>query len=147
MSDDQLAIADLVYDYAERIDVGDYEGVADLLAHAELTGDGMEPVRGRDAILAMYERTARRYPDDGTPKTKHVTTNLRVHVDSSMGRATARSYFTVFQAVPGELALQPVIAGRYADDFERVDGSWRFSRRAFTADLVGDLSKHMLWKL
>lgn len=147
MSDDHLAIADLVYDYAERIDAGDFAGVADLLAHAELTGDGMEPIRGRDEILAMYERTARRYPDDGTPKTKHVTTNLRVHVDAAAGQAWARSYFTVLQAVPGELALQPVIAGRYRDDFERVDGTWRFARRAFTADLVGDLSKHMLWEL
>lgn len=147
MSDDHLAIADLVYDYAERIDAGDFEGVADLLAHAELTGDGMEPVRGRDEILAMYERTARRYPDDGTPKTKHVTTNLRVQVDAAAGQASARSYFTVLQAVPGELALQPVIAGRYRDDFELVDGTWRFARRAFTADLVGDLSKHMLWEL
>jgi ketosteroid isomerase-like protein len=147
MSDDHLAIADLVYDYAERIDAGDFAGVADLLAHAELAGDGMAPIRGRDEILEMYERTARRYPDDGTPKTKHVTTNVRVQVDPAADRASARSYFTVLQAVPGELALQPVIAGRYRDDFERVDGTWRFARRHFVADLVGDLSKHMLWAL
>lgn len=148
MPDDHLAIADLVYEYAERIDAGDYEGVADLLAHATLTGDGLEPVTGRDAVLAMYERTARRYPDDGTPKTKHVTTNLRVKVDSSAGTATARSYYTVFQAVPGELALQPIIAGSYRDTFERVaGGEWRFTGRHFTADLVGDVSKHMLWEL
>lgn len=147
MSDDHFAISDLVYRYAERIDAGDFAGLADLLAHAELVGEGMAPVRGRDAVLAMYERTARRYPDDGTPKTKHVTTNLRVLVDPGGERAAARSYFTVFQAVPGELALQPVIAGRYEDEFERVDGEWRFARRHFTADLVGDLSKHMLWEL
>jgi 3-phenylpropionate/cinnamic acid dioxygenase small subunit len=147
MSEDHFAIVDLVYDYAERIDAGDFEGVADLLAHAELGGDGMTPIRGRDGILAMYERTARRYADDGTPKTKHVTTNVRVEVDAAAGRASARSYFTVLQAVPGELALQPIIAGRYRDEFERVGGTWRFASRHFVADLVGDVRKHMLWEL
>ena len=40
--------------------------------------------------------------------------------------ATTRSYFTVLQAVPG-LTLQPILAGRYHDEFEHVDGEWRFT--------------------
>jgi hypothetical protein len=33
-------ISDLVFAYAERIDAGDFEGVADLLAHADITAEG-----------------------------------------------------------------------------------------------------------
>lgn len=149
MSDDHVAIANLVYAYAERIDAGDFDGVAGLLADAEVTGEGSAapPVRGRDAVRAMYERSTRRYPDDGTPKTKHVTTNLIVDVDAVAGRATCRSYFTVLQAVPGELALQPIIAGRYHDEFQRHGSTWRFSRRHMIPDLIGELGRHLLFEL
>ncbi|HEX3946264.1 MAG TPA: nuclear transport factor 2 family protein, partial [Acidimicrobiales bacterium] len=65
-------ITDLLYGYAERIDSGDFDGVADLFAEAEITFEGFEQVRrGRDEVLAMYEASTRRY-EDGTPKTKHV---------------------------------------------------------------------------
>jgi hypothetical protein len=46
------------------------------------------------------------------------------------------------QAVDG-LTLQPVIAGRYHDRFEEVDGEWRFAERTILPDLYGDLSHHM----
>jgi hypothetical protein len=140
-------IAALVYAYAERIDGGDFEGVADLLADAEVTAEGTDRRwRGRDEVLRLYESGTRRHAD-GTPRTKHVTTNLVVDVDEVAGTATARSYYTVLQAVPGELALQPIVAGRYRDRFERVRGSWRFSGRHLVVDLVGDLGHHLLFDL
>jgi ketosteroid isomerase-like protein len=146
VSDDHVAITNLVYAYAERIDAGDFDGVAQLLADADVSGEGGAPVRGADAVRGMYERSTRRY-DDGTPKTKHVTTNLVIEVDSVAGRATCRSYFTVLQAVPGELALQPIIAGRYHDEFERHADAWRFSKRHMIPDLIGDLGHHLLFEL
>ena len=145
--DDRAAIANLVYSYAERIDAGDFEGVADLLRHSAVSAEGSDVVyRGYDAILGMYTTATRRY-EDGTPRTKHVTTNLAIELDEGDGTATARSYFTVLQAVPGHLALQPVIAGRYRDGFERVDTGWRFASRHMIVDLVGDLSHHLLYEL
>jgi 3-phenylpropionate/cinnamic acid dioxygenase small subunit len=141
------AIAALVYAYAERIDGGDFEGVAELLAEAEVTAEGTDRRwRGRDEVLRLYESGTRRHAD-GTPRTKHVTTNLVVDVDEISGTATARSYYTVLQAVPGELALQPIVAGRYRDRFERVRGSWRFAGRHLVVDLVGDLGHHLLFDL
>jgi ketosteroid isomerase-like protein len=140
-------IAALVYAYAERIDGGDFEGVADLLADAEVTAEGTDRRwRGRDEVLRLYESGTRRHAD-GTPRTKHVTTNLVVDVDEAAGTATARSYYTVLQAVPGALALQPIVAGRYRDRFERVDGRWRFAGRHMVVDLVGDLGHHLLFEL
>ena len=42
------------------------------------------------------------------------------------------------------IPLQPIIVGRYHDEFERVDGAWRFSRRDYSlVDLVGDTSDHI----
>jgi hypothetical protein len=57
--------------------------------------------------------------------------------------ATSRCYYTVFQQTD-ELPLQPIIAGRYHDRFERVDGVWRFADRLIFSDLIGDLSRHLL---
>lgn len=137
-------ILNLLYTYAERLDSGDFDGVAHLFQDAVITVEGIgEPRRGKDEVLRMYVEATRRYPD-GTPKTHHVTTNAIVESDDEGGTATARSYFTVFQAVPGALTLQPVVAGRYHDRFERVDGRWCFASRHMIMDLLGDLSQHVL---
>ena len=141
------AITKLVYTYAERIDAGDFDGVADVFAHATLTFEGFgDAVSGRDAIAALYGRTTRRY-EDGTPKTKHVMTNVMVDVADDGETAWSRSYFTVLQAVPGELALQPVIAGRYRHTYARTDDTWEVATMHITIDLVGDLGHHMLFDL
>ena len=79
---------------------------------------------------------------DGLPRTKHLTTNLTVEVDEEAGTATARSYITVLQALPG-FPLQPIFAGRYRDRFARVDGRWRWTRREVIGDLYGDVSHHV----
>jgi 3-phenylpropionate/cinnamic acid dioxygenase small subunit len=140
-------IAALVYAYAERIDGGDFDGVADLFADAEITAEGTDRRwRGRDEVRRLYESGTRRHAD-GTPRTKHVTTNLVIDVDEVAGTAAARSYYTVLQAVPGELALQPIVAGRYRDRFERARGGWRFAGRHMVVDLVGELGSHLLFDL
>ena len=141
------AITKLIYTYAERIDAGDFAGVADVFAHATLTFEGFDDaVTGRDAIAALYARTTRRY-EDGTPRTKHLMTNVMVDVADDGETASSRSYFTVLQAVPGELALQPVIAGRYRHTYIRLDGRWEVATMHITIDLVGDLGHHMLFDL
>ena len=141
-------ITALIYRYAERIDAGDFEGIADLFGDAVITDESDDrEIIGFEAVLAMYTGATRRYPDDGTPKTKHVMTNVIVEVDEAAGTATSRSYYTVLQAVPGHFALQPVIAGRYHNRYERVDGAWRFAGIHFFVDLVGDLSHHLLYDI
>jgi 3-phenylpropionate/cinnamic acid dioxygenase small subunit len=137
-------IENLLYRYAERIDAGDFAGVADLFAHAEIRVAGSDAVtRGRDAVQKLYETTTRRYEDDGTPKTKHVVTNAIIEVDEASSRATSRSCFTVMQQTP-KLPLQPIITGRYRDVFERVDGAWRFASREMVLEQFGDLSQHLM---
>jgi ketosteroid isomerase-like protein len=141
------AIANLIYTYAERMDAGDFAGVADLFARATLTFEGFDnAVSGRDAIEALYLRSTRRY-EDGTPRTKHVMTNVIVEVADDGETARSRSYFTVLQAVPGAISLQPVVAGRYRHSYVQAEGQWHVTGMHITIDLTGDLTHHMLFDL
>jgi len=134
------AIENLIASYAELVDDGDFAGVGMLLADATFVG-AAGPVSGRDAIEKMLRDSLIVY-DDGTPRTKHVTTNIAIEIDEEAGKAETRSYFTVLQALPG-LALQPIVSGRYQDRFARHDGRWRFVERRVRTDLVGDVSRHL----
>ncbi len=120
------------------------EGIGKHLSHAVLTSEGTDmETRGADAIAQQYRATTRLYPDTGTPKTKHVITNLIIDVDEESGTGRCRSCYTVFQQTDA-LPLQPIIAGRYHHTFERADGEWRALTQHFFVDLVGDLSQHLL---
>jgi 3-phenylpropionate/cinnamic acid dioxygenase small subunit len=146
MSFDRPAIAEYIYRYAELIDGGDFAGVGELLSAAVVTFEGDDRAyRGEDKIRRLYERSTRRYPN-GTPMTKHVITNVIV-AEGEDGTAESRSYFTVLQAVPGELPLQPVIAGRYRHRFEYSNAQWRISAFHVIVDLLGELGSHLLFEL
>jgi 3-phenylpropionate/cinnamic acid dioxygenase small subunit len=149
MADAAREIENLLYTYAERIDQGDLEGLADLFAHGRILASpdagADRAIVGRDRVLALYRASTRIYAD-GTPRTKHVTTNAIVEVEDGGHAGAARSYYTVFQRVD-DFPLQPIIAGRYRDTFRRIDGRWWFDTRIMMVDLVGDLSRHLLFEL
>ncbi len=138
---DRADIEALVHEYARRIDDGDFAGIGELFAEGSVCGpDGTPLATGAEAVEALYTATTRRY-EDGTPRSHHVTTNLSV--DIGLSTATARAYFTVFQATDG-VPLQPIVAGRYTDTFARQAGGWRFDTRVMDLRLVGDVSQHLL---
>jgi 3-phenylpropionate/cinnamic acid dioxygenase small subunit len=141
---DWYAIHTLLVTYAERVDSGRFDEAAAMFGHAtyrvEHVADGasvFEVHAGIDEVHEYMSRT-RRY-EDGTPRTRHVNTNVNIAVDGDS--ATSRNYVTVFQATP-TLPLQPVASGCYVDRFERVAGEWRFTDRLITGFLVGDVSQH-----
>ncbi len=136
------AIENLIARYAELVDAGDFSGLGALFAEGVFGGEGDAVVRGQKAVENIFRAMVRVY-EDGTPRTKHVTTNIRIDVDEDAGTAHSHSYVTVFQALP-DMAMQPIVAGRYRDVFECRDGLWRFAERRFTTDLVGDVSRHLL---
>jgi 3-phenylpropionate/cinnamic acid dioxygenase small subunit len=134
------AVGNLIATYAELVDDGDFAGVGALLSDATFTGSGA-PVSGASAIAQMLRDMVIVY-DDGTPRTRHVTTNVVIEVDEEAGTALARAYFTVLQALPG-FPLQPGVSGRYRDRFERRNGRWGFAERRVLVGLVGDVSRHL----
>jgi hypothetical protein len=141
--DAEAAITKLVYRYADLIDSGDFAGIGHLFARATIdTGDG-RLFEGSEAIQRMYEQNTRRYPDNGTPHTRHVTSNLIIDVDDDGQRATCRSYVVVCQQV-GDFPLQPVWTNRYEDRFRREDGTWQFAHRRMTDHLPGNVSHHLM---
>src|SRR6476469_7495922 len=93
------AIENLIATYAELVDDGDFAGVGLLLADATFTG-GSGSVSGGDAIEKMLRDNVIIY-EDGTPRTKHVTTNVAIEIDEAAGTAVSRSYFTALRALPG----------------------------------------------
>ncbi|MFT5482975.1 MAG: 3-phenylpropionate/cinnamic acid dioxygenase small subunit [Halieaceae bacterium] len=143
MSSSAREIENLLYLYAERLDLGDLEGMANMFAEAEFVGpEGEVHGRGSDAIKEIYTSYVRMYAD-GTPMTHHVTSNVIIEVNDDSATATSRSYFTVFQATD-DLGLRPIMAGRYHDEFVCVDGHWQFSRRQMIPWLEGDISHHKM---
>jgi hypothetical protein len=135
-----IAIGNLIATYAEFVDSGDFAGVGALLAEATFTGSS-GTVRGRDGVERMLRENVIVY-EDGTPRTRHITTNVIIEVDEEAGTAAARSYFVVLQALSDQ-SLQPIASGRYEDRFERRDGEWCFVERRVRTDLVGDVSRHL----
>lgn len=137
------AIQNLIYRYCDYLDRGDFTAMAQLFNRADIyLGATDQPIRSDAAALeAMYRDYVRIY-SDGTPRTRHITTNLIVE-DQGAEQATAQSYITVLQSTD-TLNLQPIIGGRNLDVFRKADGCWYFSERRIENDMWGDLSKHLL---
>ena len=143
---DYLQIQNLLHRYAHLMDRADFDAVGQLFAHADvyMPGDAGNFFKDAAGLANLWRRWNRVYPDTGTLRTRHITTNLILEQDGP-NRARGQCYVLVVQATPS-FPLQPVIAGTYEDRFEKVGGTWRFSERRETFEnfeLVGDLSAHL----
>lgn len=136
-------IRNLLGQYCELIDAGDWHGVGALFARGCLADkDGTELAVGSDAVSEFYARGTRLH--DSSPHTKHLVFNTVIDDAASDGTIIARSSYLVLQGIDGE-GLQPIITGHYVDRFaEDEEGEgWHFAERRFAVDLVGDLSHHL----
>jgi hypothetical protein len=128
--------------YCDLMDAGDFAGVGALFGDAVLADERGRPLAsGAAAITAFYEGGTQRH--GGSPRTKHLILNT-VLSEADGGGVVARSSYLVLQAVDGELALQPIITGRYVDTFT---AGCEWVERRFLVDLVGDLSHHLRFDL
>lgn len=144
MLPDHVQVTNLIHRYPELIDSGDFAGIGELFRHGKITvEDSGDSYTGADEVRAMYEKWTRLYPDNGTPHTRHVTTNLVLEMAEDGTKAEARSYVTVFQRTD-TLPLQPIFSNRYLDTFEKVRGQWRFVERRMTETYPGDVSEHLM---
>lgn len=136
-----IAIPNLLYEYADAIDGGDFAKAAGLFKHGWILSQGRR-VRGNDAIIALWRSWVRVHPD-GTPRTRHLVTNPVINLADDETTASCRSQWTILQATD-TLPLQPIASGRYEDRMAVIAGEWRFVERCYVApDLVGDMSSHL----
>jgi len=146
-------IRNLIHRYSEAVDQGRFEVLGELFADATVRvamGDG-PPGPGIDgrSVGALFAAGIILYAD-GTPRTRHLVTNTIIDVDEPGGRATARSYNTTLQQVPGR-DTEIIATARYEDTFLLAGGRWRFSERVIRhssldgvhRDFIGDMSRHM----
>jgi 3-phenylpropionate/cinnamic acid dioxygenase small subunit len=145
MSDSAIEITNLIYTYAELLDGGDLDAVARLFEHGRICGVENGPpetvFEGSAGVRKLYDMATKIY-EDGTPKTKHNTSNVQLYIDEAVGTARSRSYYCVTQATP-DLPLQVIVTGHYKDTFQRLDGVWWFDSRIMFVDQLGDVSQHL----
>ncbi|MFE3737005.1 nuclear transport factor 2 family protein [Streptomyces sp. NPDC059134] len=134
-------IENLIARYSHLVDEGDFAEFGALFDEADFVF-GEVSIRGEKAIADVIGSTLVVH-DDGTLRTRHITTNLLIEVNEDEDSAVARSYYNILQSVPGLLPLQMVAGGRYRDRFERRDGLWSFARREITIDFTGDTRFHL----
>lgn len=137
-----IAIPNLLYTYAMRMDDGDLDGAAALFDRGSIVAAGQR-IAGRDAITGMWRKWLKLY--DGRPLTRHITTNPIIEIDADNNGATCQSQWTVIQAAPN-FPLQIVASGRYRDRLTLdAQSGWHFTEREYVqTDLVGDSSAHTL---
>jgi hypothetical protein len=138
---DESEITALVHEYARRLDSGNLDGVAALFESAVWRSPGRDgALEGSVAIRRIYDGV--HLYEDGTPRTKHLITNLTIDVDEPGENASSHCYVTVIQGItPGD-NIDIVLSAQYVDKFGKTDGSWHFLERVMVGDLTGDLSRH-----
>lgn len=143
----RTAIENIMFTYAERIDAGDFDGVAEVFARGRiLAANGDVQGEGREGVKAIYDRSTKLY-EDGTPMTQHVTTNLIFDFAEDGRSASVRSRFTVMQQLP-DFPLQCIITGYYEDEFEWDESTgWYIAQRRMKPKLLGDLSRHLKYDI
>ena len=125
--EDELAIRQVLIDYAATQDARDYAGYAALFARDGEWVNGKTVHKGREAIqkmlVGLYGHPPPGYVNN---ESFHMTSNPEVKLNGD--RATVRSrHLLIMRGASG--APEPVLAGRYEDEFIREDGKWKILRR------------------
>ena len=130
----QKEITDLMNLYCTAIDSGDLKTFGKLFATASWVAEGRVPGPNSMNNMILYE--------DGTPRTKHVITNLTLDIDETAGTASGHCYVTVYQQT-SDFPLQAIFVGEYYDTFSRSAQDWAFTRREIRNSLIGNMRAHL----
>ena len=138
MDQDQIlasaSIMRLMHDYCTAIDHGDFTRFGLPMKGARWLVEGEPPSPGSATNVIVY--------DDGSPRTKHVISNIDITLADSGSEATGHSYVQVYQKAP-DRPLQVIFAGEYFDEFRCMGGERSFANRDIRYPLFGDLSGHL----
>lgn len=138
---DRNAIESLIFRYVRHVDTCQWHDLGQLFAAAVITVNQSDVRLEGAETIGNHWRDVNKTYDNGTLNTQHIVTNLEFDTLAN-GDISVHSCFTVLQATPA-LPLQPIVAGRYTDLFEKADGKWRFKSKHIDVRLVGNVSQHL----
>lgn len=142
---DLESIRCLMFRYAFYVDEREHGLLGDMFALGAIKsnkGEVGKGLVGADAVRQAYDRNNKVMPN-GTAGTKHLVTNVSIDPHQSRDAPVlSTSVFSVYQATD-RLPLQPIVMGRYEDQFILGAGRWRFAEKKIVVDLIGDLSDHL----
>jgi len=125
--EDEKAIREVLVQYGEFLDARDYAAYSRLFARDGVWTGGFGSFTGPAAIEAMLvENLGAPEPGFVNKSSFHLITTPVVDVQGDT--ATARSRYLFFTA-SDEGRPNPLLAGRYEDEFVREDGAWKIRRR------------------
>jgi hypothetical protein len=139
----QRDIERMIYQVGYALEVGDFQLVGDIMGEATMGGDlpGRKIHHGGDEIRDTYTRTNIVYPGRGRAS-KEIYHNILVEIDLDEGTAKSVTAFTVAHQPPDE-AFELIVAGKYEDEWRRVDGQWHWEDRYVIVQYKGNLDTHM----
>jgi 3-phenylpropionate/cinnamic acid dioxygenase small subunit len=127
--EDMAAIQQLFIDYGAYLDAHDFESYATLFAEeGEVLLGPLGRAKGPQEIRALMEGTM----PPGSAQSFHVISNPVVTLDGD--RARTQVMWTVIQP-DGSGRPQVGMFGHHRDELVRVEGRWKFLRRAGYVDI------------
>lgn len=137
---DRDEITALVHRYAELLDAGDVEGLVGLFARATWrSGHTGEIRRTPEEVRAVYERVVLH---GGSPRTRHLASNLTIDIVDGADDATGRCCYTVLQGLHPGGSIEAILSETCEDRYHRGTDGWHLTDRLFHVDLAADLSQH-----
>ena len=139
----QRAIERRIFEVGYAIEAGDFQRVGELMGNATLGADliGRRVYQGAEQIRDQYTKTNIVYPDRGRAS-KEIYHNILVDIDLDRDRATSVTSYTVAHQPPGE-PFEILVAGKYEDEWARVDGEWQWADRYVVVQYKNNLDRHM----
>ena len=132
-----------IYEVGYAIEAGDFQRVGNLMGDATLGSDlgGRKTLQGSEQIRDGYTKTNIVYPGRGRAS-KEIYHNILVDIDLDHDRATSVTSYTVAHQPPEE-PFEILVAGKYEDEWKRVDGEWRWVDRYVIVQYKNNLDRHM----
>lgn len=124
---DRQAVDQLVAgDYPRALDAHDWETYAQMFTEDGMLSLGEQTAKGHAEIMKLLE---------GLPTTpiNHVISNLSYEIQGDS--ATGGAYWQDIGLVNGAPGV--AAAGHYEDALRKVDGAWKFEKRAIVIDFMG----------
>jgi hypothetical protein len=136
---DREALRHLRYRYHEYINEAQFGKIVDLFTDdGELEFGPLGKAKGREKITGFFKALGpSSSPSSGAGRGPHfsfVKQYIHNHVVEVSGdRASGFSYLEAKPIINGQAYL---VAGRYDDEYRRVDGRWLFTRMNFTIHIA-----------